>query len=153
MKQFLKYTIISIFFISCSAVKDISTTTNYEMTFVSANPDSSGKYKVELLLKNLTTDKLIFIKPEKVTLFDKSGQNYVCSEIILGNSKLKYDSYWGKCITNTLYSNVPAKLSLYFDTAEDIEYISTCAIELILEKKSLDAPKITLKVNDISTRK
>lgn len=153
MKQFIIHTIIAIFFVSCSTVKEISSTTNFEMTFVSAKAESSGKYRVDLLIKNLGDDKLIFIKSEKVTLIDKEGVNYTCSDIVLGNSKLKYDSYWGKCITSTLYSNVPTKLSLYFDTAENIEYISTCAIELILEKKSLDAPKITLKVNDISTEK
>lgn len=153
MKQFLKYITIAIFFISCSTVKEISSPTNFEMTFVSAKAESSGKYKVDLLLKTLGDDKIIFIKPEKVTLLDKKGQNYICSDIVLGNSKLKYDSYWGKCITNTLYSNVPTKLSLYFDTTENIEYISTCAIELILEKKSLDAQKVILKLNNISTEK
>jgi len=151
MKQFIIHTIIAIFFVSCSTVKEVSSTTNFEMTFVSAKAESSGKSRVDLLIKNLGSDKLIFIKPEKVTLIDKQGVNYTCSDIALGNSKLKYDSYWGNCITNTLYSNVPTKLSLYFDTPKNLDYISTCTIELILEKKSLDAQKTTLKLNNIST--
>ena len=151
MKQSIIHTIIAIFFVSCSTVKEVSSTTNFEMTFVSAKAESSGKYRVDLLIKNLGGDKLIFIKPEKVTLIDKEGVNYTCSDLVLGNSKLKYDSYWGKCITNTLYSNVSTKLSLYFDTKKNLDYISTCTLELILEKKSLDAQKTTLKLNNIST--
>lgn len=152
MKKLLA--IITVILVSCSITEDISSTINYEMTFVNSNPESSGKYKVELLLKNLTNvDKLIFIKPEKVTLLDKHGQIYVCSDIILGNAKLKYDSYWGECVSNTLYSKVPTRLSLYFDTIENIDFISTCSIELILEKKSIDAPKVVLILNDITTEK
>lgn len=124
----------------------------YELQFLDSKFENSGKYEVNLLLKNTGDDKLIFIIPKNLVLIDEKGNGYNCTNIKLGNSEIKYDSYFGKCITNTLYSNVPTKLTLTFDTTSDIDFIAICVIELTLEQ-SLNAPKLALKLSNIQTKK
>lgn len=131
---------------------NIAKKSTYELQFLDSKFESSGKYKINLLLKNTGDDKLIYIVPKNLVLIDENGNGYNCIDIKLGNSEIKYDSYFGNCITNTLYANVPTKLTLTFDTTSDINFIAICVTELTLEK-SLNAPKIELKLSNIQTKK
>lgn len=131
----------------------LAKTSTYELQFLDASFESSGKYKVNLLLKNTGDDKVIIIIPEDIDLIDEKGNGYNCTDIKLGNSEIKYSSSWGKCATNTIYTNVPTKLSLTFDSANDIDFIAICVIKLVMEKQAYNAPKLTLKLNNIQTKK
>lgn len=156
MKSTIILFLLTITNLACTSISEVNSVDKkslYEITFLEASIESSGFYKVNVLVKNTDVDKQIYIKPEKIVLIDGKGNNYNCVDIKLGKDELKYDSVYGKCITSTLYSNVPTKLSMSFKAENNLDIIKTLAVELILEKKSLDPTTSILKLANIQSNK
>lgn len=121
----------------------------YELQFSDAKFIAPNKYEINLLIKNTGEDRLIYIVPKNLDFIDGEGNGYNCVDAKLGKDVLKYNSYWGQCVTSTLYSNILTKLTLTFDATKKIDIISLCSVELIIEKQALDAPRIVFKLSNI----